>query len=326
MPPASRLFRNWRLKLFALGLSIFLWAVVQAEPSNRETFSAVPVRVEISDTTWILARPAEPASVEIRLGGIAREIIRLAQEGTTLRIPVTAVGSRDTVIAVRREWVDAAERAGVSVESVSPATIALSFEPAMTRLVPVSPRVVGQVADGFVWVGEVSANPQFVRVRGPESRIAGLDSIGLRALDLSAVSQSGVFTVEVDTTGLAGGTATPAAVSLSLRVEELVERTSPGMPVMVDAGEGQPDLVSDPEAIQVRVSGARSLVTGVDLSGIGVSVGRELLLGMEPGEERRVPVSVTGVPESVRGEAMVETVTVRRAVDVERAPGAGGLR
>jgi hypothetical protein len=51
MPTASNLFHNWRLKLSALGLALFLWAVVQAEPSNRETFSSVPVRVEIADTS-----------------------------------------------------------------------------------------------------------------------------------------------------------------------------------------------------------------------------------------------------------------------------------
>src|SRR5690606_40570567 len=62
------LFHNWRLKLSALGLSLFLWAVVQAEPGNRETFSSVPVRVEISDTSWVLAGPAQPAVVEVRLG------------------------------------------------------------------------------------------------------------------------------------------------------------------------------------------------------------------------------------------------------------------
>lgn len=41
------LVRNWRLKLSALGLSVFLWALVQTEPPNQETFSAVPVRVEL---------------------------------------------------------------------------------------------------------------------------------------------------------------------------------------------------------------------------------------------------------------------------------------
>ncbi len=34
--PTQALAHNWRLKLSALGLSVFLWALVQGEPSNQE--------------------------------------------------------------------------------------------------------------------------------------------------------------------------------------------------------------------------------------------------------------------------------------------------
>ena len=33
--PSQALVRNWRLKLSALGLSVFLWALVQTEPTAR---------------------------------------------------------------------------------------------------------------------------------------------------------------------------------------------------------------------------------------------------------------------------------------------------
>ncbi|MDZ7780674.1 MAG: CdaR family protein [Gemmatimonadota bacterium] len=320
MPSASRVFHNWRLKLSALGLALFLWAVVQAEPSNRETFSTVPVQVELSDTSWVLAGPVDPPVVEIRLGGVAREIIRLAREGTTVRIPVASVGSRDTVVAVQRNWVAAAQRPGVTVESVTPSTVSLSFEPAVTRLVPVAPRIRGRLPDDLALVGDISPNPQFVRVRGPESRMAGLDSVGLETFDLGTVSQSGVFTVAVDTTGLAGGTAVPSTVSLGVRVERVVERMLPGIVVRVEAGDGDSPLVAEPRTIRVRIAGARSLVTGLDIGQIEASVDPEALRRMAPGEVRRVPVEITGVPERVRADALVDGVEVRRATDVGLSP------
>lgn len=320
MPPVSSLVHNWRLKLSALGLALFLWALVQAEPSNRETFSSVPVRVEVSDTSWMLASPPDPQVVEIRLGGAAREIIRLAREGTTLRLPITSVGSRDTMVSIRREWVAAGQRAGVTVESVTPATIALSFEPAVTRLLPVATRIQGQLRGGLALAGEVLPNPQMVRVRGPESRVAGLDSIGLLPFDLGGVTESGVFAVGVDTLGLAGASALPATVSLGIRVEEVVERVLSGRPVRVDGNGGQPVLVVDPEEIEIRIVGARSLVMGLDPAAIDVFVAPELLLGMAPGEVRRVPVRISGVPSRVTAESLEEMVTVRRAADVGRAP------
>lgn len=320
MPPASSLFHNWRLKLSALGLALFLWAVVQAEPSNRETFSAVPVLVEITDTSWTLARPVEPQTVEIRLGGAAREIIRLAREGTALRVPISSVGSRDTVVSLRREWLEAAQRPGVTVEAVSPSSITLSFEPAVTRLIPVAPRLQGQVDDGLALAGEIAVNPQLVRARGAESSVAGLDSIPLMPFDLDAVTESGIFTVSVDTTVLAGISAVPSTVSLGVRVEEVIERVLSRIEVQVDAGVDQPELVAEPGEIEIRVTGARSLVAGLDPDGIEVIVAPELILGMAPGEVRRVPVRILGIPPRVTASALDELVTVRRAADVGGVP------
>ena len=131
--PSGALVRNWRLKLSALGLSVFLWALVQTEPTNPETLPSVPVRVQIADTGWTTSGAPTPATVELELAGPAREIIRLAREGASLRIPIEAVGSRDTTVSLRREWVQLGQRSGLTVESVSPASVQLSFEPALTR-------------------------------------------------------------------------------------------------------------------------------------------------------------------------------------------------
>ena len=131
--PTNALFQNWRLKALALGMAVFLWALVQTEPRSEETFSSVPVRVEIADTSWTLAALPSPSSVELRLDGPAREIIRLAREGATVRIPIPRVGSSDTLITLRREWVDLGQRPGLVVESVSPTAGRVAFVPFTSR-------------------------------------------------------------------------------------------------------------------------------------------------------------------------------------------------
>ena len=84
--------RDWRLKLAALGLSVFFWALVQTEPRpSSESFQRVPVRVELTDTLWALAGPTTPAEVELQLSGSSRDIIRLDREGTALSIPISQV-------------------------------------------------------------------------------------------------------------------------------------------------------------------------------------------------------------------------------------------
>ena len=166
------LVHNWRLKISALGLSVFLWALVQTEPRNAETFSAVPVLVDVSDTAWTLSGQPDPATVELGLSGPAREIIRLARLGTTIRVPVREVGSRDTLVTLRRDWVSLGEGSGLTVESVTPPTIQLSFEEAARNVVPVTVRTVGSLSGSLALASPIGLNPTVVVVRGPASWLA----------------------------------------------------------------------------------------------------------------------------------------------------------
>lgn len=313
--PTRVLVHNWRLKLSALGLSVLLWALVQTEPSNQETFSSVPVRVQIADTGWTTSGPPTPANVELRLAGPPREIIRLAREGTSVQIPVSAVGSQDTLITLRREWVQLGQRAGVSIESLSPPNVRVSFERAQTRLVPVSARLVGRIRDHLALASDIDVSPQLVRLRGPESRVTSLDSVPLEPFDLSEVNRSGAFTVPVDTSGLLGASVVPQTATLDIRVEELVERVLDDITVEAQADPGEAEVVVDPVSIQVRLSGARSIVTSLDPERLRVWVPPEMLDGMEPGEERLVRVQIEGVPQLVTAVPGTERVTVRRAMD-----------
>jgi YbbR domain-containing protein len=312
--PTQALVHNWRLKLSALGLSVFLWALVQTEPANQETITSVPVLVQIADTGWTTSGAPTPAMVELRLGGPAREIIRLAREGTTIRVPVGVIGSRDTVITLRRDWVELGERSGLTVESVSPSTVRVSFEPALTRLVPISSRFAGRIRDHLALAADIEVSPQLVRVRGPESRLEGLDSLPLVPFDLSEVSRSGAFTVAVDTAGLLGASVVPPNATVDVRVEDMVERILE-VDVQAIASPGEDEVVADPATIQVRLAGARTVVTSLDPARLRAWVPPEFLQGMAPGEERLVRIQVDGVPRLVSAVPGTERITVRRAID-----------
>ncbi|MEQ1856494.1 MAG: hypothetical protein ABL963_08490, partial [Longimicrobiales bacterium] len=290
------LLHNWHLKLAALGLSILLWALVQTEPLSQETFAAVPVTVEVLDSAWTTASGPSPTTVDLRLGGPAREIIRLARDGATLRVPVAAVGSRDSVIALRPEWVDLGQRSGVTVESVSPLTIEVSFEPAQVRSVRLWTPLSGRLPANLALSNPLVFSPTMVDVRGPQSRVRTLDSIALVPLDLGQVRESGAFTLAVDTAGLGGASVQPASVMVGVRVEPIVERVLDSVAVHADAPAGEPRAVVTPARIQLRLEGASTLVTGLDLTAVRVIVSPEALRGLAPGESRRVPLTVEGVP------------------------------
>jgi hypothetical protein len=312
------LLHNWHLKLAALGLAVLLWALVQTEPLSQETFAAVPVTAEVLDSSWTMARPPSPATVDLQLGGPAGEIIRLARDGATLRVPVASVGSRDTIIAVQREWVDLGGRSRVTVESVSPLTVRMTFEPAIARNVHVSVPMRGELPDDIALASVPELTPSTVVIRGPESRMMGLDSVSLAPLDLASVSQSGSFSLPVDTTGLRGAVVRPASVSVMLRVEPMVERVMENVPVEAEPPAGEPEITVTPSSLQLRLEGPSTLVTAVDVSRLRVSVDPESLRGLQPGEMRRVRIQVEGVPPLVTAFLSSDVATARRA---ETPPG-----
>jgi YbbR domain-containing protein len=298
---------------------VFLWALVQTEPRNAETFS-VPVLVEISDTAWAASGAPEPSVVELRLSGPAREIIRLARQGTWLRVPIRAIGSSDTTVTLRRDWVALGDGTRLTVESLSPSSVQIAFEPAVTRAVPLAIRTSGRLPSHLALATPIGVSTPVVRLRGPASRLEGLDSVRLRPLDLADVSASGVFDVPVDTAGLGGVRITPALATLGVRVEDEVERLLTGIPVIMQSEAGEVHVVVSPATVDVTLRGARTLVTAVDPLDLRAWVAPELLRGMAAGEERRVQVRVEGVPTLVGYEVADELVTVRRASDPDPVP------
>ena len=308
--------RDWRLKLAALGLSVFLWALVQTEPrTSSESFQRVPVRVELTDTLWTLAGPPTPTEVELQLSGSSRDIIRLDREGTALSIPITQVGTPDTSVFLDRDWVELGQSTGLIVEFISPAMIEIVFEPTMTRTLPIATRVYGDLRDNLALASSVGLAPVTARVRGSESQISELDSIRLERFDLATVEKSGVFSVAVDTASLSGASVFPDVVTMGLNVEDDIERILQGFSVQFDAERVGADVTIEPVVVQVRFSGPRSLVNTLDPSLLRVWVSPEDLQGILPGEERRVPLRLEGIPEFVTAGPETSAVTARRAAE-----------
>ena len=308
--------RNWRLKLAALGLSVFLWALVQTEPrTSSESFQRVPVRVELTDTLWTLAGPPTPTEVELQLSGSSRDIIRLDREGTALNIPISQVGTPDTSVFLDRDWVELGQSTGLTVEFISPAMIEIVFEPTVTRTLPIATRVYGDLRENLALASSVGLAPVSVRVRGSESQVSQLDSIWLERFDLGTVEKSGVFSVAIDTVGLSGAYISPDVVTMGLNVEDDIERVLQGFSVQFDAERIGADVTIEPVVVEVRFSGPKSLVNTLDPSLLRVWVSPEDLEGILPGEERRVPLRLEGIPEFVTAVPETSAVTARRAAE-----------
>jgi len=308
--------RNWRLKLAAFALSLFLWAVVTLQPRDRQIMAAVPVEVLVNDPSWSLSE-VSPSTVSVHLGGSARELLQFSPDGTAVvRVPIESITTPDTIVRLRSDWVFMDEASTLVVENLTPATVTLHFERAQATALPLSVRTRNDFPDGLALAQPLAPTPGVIRVRGPARLIEDLDSIPLEALDLSTVTESGLHSVEVDTTGLGNLNVDPNSATVAVLLEPAVERVISEVPVVVipPFGIDPSSLTTSPAVILVTLRGAQTLVDQADPLALQAVVVADQLETLAPGSDQVAQIRIRGVPSLVRAFSAVDTVRVRRAV------------
>lgn len=321
--------RNWTLKLSAFGIALLLWISVRVEAPNAQTLDGVPVRVDVADPRWALVDDPSPNGVTVRFRGPSRELLRMTVDRPSIVIPLNQVSSGDTIIALQRQWVRLQDRPGVTVEDIQPGTVTLRLESVMRVELPAALRFEGELSEEWAFTHRPSPEPSELVVSGPESRVLQLDSVPMRPLDLAAVNGAGRQTIQVDTSAVRGIHVQPGQVEVELRVVERVTRIERGVPITLDIPGWEELYELEPELGGVLVSGAESVLDGLDPGILRLYVVLEDgVLPQEPGEEVTFPLAVRGVPDLVRGISELDEVLIRRREVPElpqpSSPGDGG--
>jgi hypothetical protein len=309
---------NWRLKLSACSLAVFLWALVRVGAPDQRAVS-IPVTVSLNDPGWILMDDPVPATVDVRFTGPPTEVFRLtAVDGVSITVPVTDVEGEDMVIALQDGWIPVDGYPGVIVQEILPSTVRIHLDLVETVLVPVRVTTRGNLPENLALTRSVSVTPTTVRVTGPASVLQQFDSLDLIPVDLGQVDERGAVQTTVDTTGLARLTMTPSEITVRIPVEESIDRVFVSVRVLADTGAdegaGGP-LEVLPASVQLTLRGARTQVSTLDPGRLRVVVPPAELIGLGIAEERRVPIVVEGLPSYMTVSSAVDTVVVRRQTE-----------
>jgi len=310
---------NWRLKLSAFFLAVFLWAFVRVGAPDQRTVS-IPVTVSLNDPEWILMDDPVPATVEVRFSGPPTEVFRLtAIDGVSVTVPIVEVAGEEMVIALQDAWIPVDGYRGVIVEDILPSTVHVHLDHVATASVPVRITTRGSLPEHLALTRSVSVTPTVVRVSGPASLVEQLDSLDIVPVDLGEVDEQGAVQTTVDTTGLARITVIPSEVTVRIPVEESIDRVLASVPVLADVGadleEAGATLEILPATVRLTLRGARTQVVNLDPSRLRVVVPPAELLGLGVTEERRVPIVVEGLPSYISVSPAVDTVVVRRQTE-----------
>lgn len=305
------LTRNWKLKLLAFAMSLLLWVVVSADQITNQWIN-VPLRVELQDDDWELVDASVPAEVAVRFLGPARELFDVAMDRPRVVLRVARVDEAMQSFPLDPSMVQTTRVRNFSAQDVRPGQVRLRFARLAAREVPVRVQVGRPPRSAFVLAESIGAVPSRVVVRGAGDAIAGVTEVVTEPLDLAREDSAfqrrlrliapadGDVRLEVD------------AVTVSGRVERVVERAVEGVPVSAPAG-----LRAQPATASVRLSGGAAALAALRIEGLRAVAVLDSVPDSWPEEGLLARLRLEPAPAGVTAQLSPDTVRLFRPVEQE---------
>jgi len=174
---------NWPWKLLSLGIAFVLWAVLGRQSEMAMTISAPVQYRNIADDVDISSEIPDHVHLEVR--GPADRLTESYLSTASVALDFghfTSPGERTFNIDGHNVKLPL----GIVFARAVPSQIRVRFDRRITRDIPVRPRFYGTPPDGYR-LAQIHLEPQSIRIRGPESHVAHLDSVQTDPIDLSGI-------------------------------------------------------------------------------------------------------------------------------------------
>ena len=159
-------FRHIRLKLVSVAIAVLLWMVIAGE-ETVERGLRVPLELQQFPPGLELLGDV-PTTADVRVRGVSGTLSRISPGDIVAVLDLRGARAGERLFHLTPEQVRAPF--GVEVVQVTPPTVAVVFEKAASRNVPIKPATEGRPAAGYI-VGKTTADPPTVEVVGPESAV-----------------------------------------------------------------------------------------------------------------------------------------------------------
>jgi YbbR domain-containing protein len=243
---------DWWLKLLAFVIALGLWYGVtgQRKPTTVRV-SRVPLNFRLPGDTEISNEPR--TEVELTLTGSKRALDTINVRDLIANVDVSDLRPGEHNVPLTPERVTMGLPDGVRFGDLQPGSLTLKLEPRVERELEVEVKYSGSVADGYE-LRRVTASPDKVKVRGPESHVNALQKAPTETVLLDGHGET--FTVQDADIQIADHHVDlmDDDVSVTFEIgEQRVEKTFGGVTVVAADGAGV-----SPATTSVTVYGPRS--------------------------------------------------------------------
>lgn len=192
----SFISENWRLKLLALGCAMILWFFVMGERRLEVAYS-VPVELKNVPQGMVVTNDL-PKSIDIRLSGPRALLSDLNEKD--VRISIDLLGLKPGVSTFSRLDDHLHLPGGIQATRISPSFVDVKLERIIDKVVPLRPRLSGELPRGSHLVA-VDILPERVVVQGAESEIAGISEVMTERIELAEIKGDTELSVPLDYRG-----------------------------------------------------------------------------------------------------------------------------
>ncbi len=268
-------FRHLGLKFLSVAIAVALWFAVAGEQTIERTLRVPLAFQNQSDALEIVDNPRD--AVDVRVRGAASLVSHLVAGDVVALVDLSGsprAGKKLfhlTPPQVRAPF-------GVEVLQVAPAAITLTFEPSLTKVVPIKPNIEGEPAFGYA-AGEATSDPPSVAVVGPESSLRSLKSAVTEAVSVADATRRVRESVNVGVADASVRLQTPTMVTVTVPIAPVpMERLVQNVPVRIRGAGRAVTAQALPAVVSVATRGPKAIldqITGgeisvyVDLAGLG---------------------------------------------------------
>lgn len=285
--------KNFTAKLALLSMAVFLWFFVVTSREYDQILS-VPINlINLKEDKVFLEIP--PGTAEVRFHGKGTSLLLLSLFGDAhITLNLETISSYYN-FPLRLEYVEWATDISVQpMEILRPDTVRIQLDDEIIIKVKVQPMLTVTPADDHILFGKLECVPDSVTLRGPKSILHDLNVVSTNVKSFQ--DATGNISRRLDLILPEGNSisADVTAVKATVKVEKIITKEITDVPVNVINCLPDKPGYSEPPTVNIKVKGAKSLLTDLRRDNLMVSVNAQ-----EPPTSSGVSTPVVYLPGTV---------------------------
>jgi YbbR domain-containing protein len=186
--------RNWALKLFSFFLALVLWLIlIPEEKTYSEKTIIIPLETRnIPTDVELVEKPVPIIDVTVRAPNRLINQISTSDLSAVLDLGRAAVYQEEYPLNASMITVPS----GAEVIKIQPTQVRLKLEKTKEMDLEIVPTIIGKVGNGLK-ITKIEVNPPRIAVKGPESRIKSMDKVTTVPVDVTILTQTAEFDVDL---------------------------------------------------------------------------------------------------------------------------------